>query len=166
MDVSMEVRSVIECVLADRIEPAIRDLAAASSSRPQGKEGACSMNEHGGGAMSSYLLILRRNQAEPLSLPQEEMFTRFKQFTPSLRERGALRAVERLKPSAEGTTARSRNGTVAIEGPYDGSTEGVIGFFLVEAADQEAAHTMAKECPILLVGGSVEIRETELFPRS
>jgi hypothetical protein len=34
MDVSTEVRSVIECVLADRIEPAIQDLAAAASYRP------------------------------------------------------------------------------------------------------------------------------------
>ncbi len=39
MDVSTEVRSVIECVLADRIEPAIRDLAAAASYRPQENEG-------------------------------------------------------------------------------------------------------------------------------
>ncbi|HEV8581375.1 MAG TPA: hypothetical protein VGX68_20100 [Thermoanaerobaculia bacterium] len=33
MDVSTEVRSVIECVLSDRIEPALRDLAAAASYR-------------------------------------------------------------------------------------------------------------------------------------
>ena len=115
--------------------------------------------------MSSYLLILRRNQAEELGLPQEEMFTRFKQFTQSLHESGALRAVERLKPSAEGTTARTHNGTITIEGPYDGSNESMIGFFLVEAVDEAAAQAMAKECPILLVGGSVEIRETELFPK-
>ncbi|HEV8578278.1 MAG TPA: hypothetical protein VGX68_04285 [Thermoanaerobaculia bacterium] len=37
MDVSTEVRSVIECILNDRIEPAIRDLAAAASYRPQEK---------------------------------------------------------------------------------------------------------------------------------
>jgi hypothetical protein len=34
MDVSTEVRSVIECVLNDCLEPAIRDLAAATSYRP------------------------------------------------------------------------------------------------------------------------------------
>jgi hypothetical protein len=37
MDVSTEVRSVIECVLNDSIEPAIRDLAAAASYRPKEK---------------------------------------------------------------------------------------------------------------------------------
>jgi hypothetical protein len=94
------------------------------------------------------------------------MFTRFQQFTRSLHENGALRAVERLRPAAEGTTARSRNGTVVFEGPYDFAKEDVIGFYLVEVADREAAHAIARECPILLVGGSVEIRETEIFPKS
>ena len=37
MDVATEVRSVIECVLNDSLEPAIRDLAAAASYRPKEK---------------------------------------------------------------------------------------------------------------------------------
>jgi hypothetical protein len=37
MDVSTEVRSIIECVLNDSIQPAIRDLAAAASYRPPAK---------------------------------------------------------------------------------------------------------------------------------
>ena len=38
MDVTTEVRSIIECVLNDSIQPAIRDLAAAASYRPPEKE--------------------------------------------------------------------------------------------------------------------------------
>ncbi len=38
MDVATEVRSVVECILADCIEPAIRDLAAAAAYRPTGQE--------------------------------------------------------------------------------------------------------------------------------
>jgi hypothetical protein len=37
MDVSTEVRSVIECVLDDSLRPAIRDLAAAASYRSTGR---------------------------------------------------------------------------------------------------------------------------------
>jgi hypothetical protein len=37
MDVSTEIRSVIECVLNDSLRPAIRDLAAAASYRPREK---------------------------------------------------------------------------------------------------------------------------------
>jgi len=42
MNVSAQVRSAIECVLTDRIEPAIRDLAAAASYRPQERGRAAS----------------------------------------------------------------------------------------------------------------------------
>lgn len=115
--------------------------------------------------MKRYLLILRRNQAEELSLPEADMLTRFKEWTQSLHDKGVLRAVERLKAAAEGSTVRTRNGIIAAEGPYDGSKEAVIGFFLVETADQATVHAIAKECPILVVGGSVEIRETEFFPK-
>lgn len=115
--------------------------------------------------MSAYLLILRRDQTRELGLPMDEMFTRFKDFTQSLHAKGALRAVERLKPSTEGTTAGRRDGEVTIEGPYDGSQEAVIGFYLIDVADRDAAHAVAKDCPILLAGGSVEIRETEEFPK-
>jgi hypothetical protein len=38
MDVSTEVRSIIECVLNDSLRPAIRDLAAAASYRPKKDE--------------------------------------------------------------------------------------------------------------------------------
>jgi hypothetical protein len=38
MDFPTEVRSVIECVLNDSLQPAIRDLAAAASYRPKKKE--------------------------------------------------------------------------------------------------------------------------------
>ena len=116
--------------------------------------------------MSSYLLILRRNQAEALGLPEAEMFTRFRDWTRALHENGVLQALERLKPSAEGTTLRARNGSNVTEGASDGASEAVIGYYLVVAADLASAQTIAKDCPILLVGGSVEIRETEPFPKS
>lgn len=37
MDASTEMRSIIECVLSDSIEPAIRDLQAAAAYKPAGK---------------------------------------------------------------------------------------------------------------------------------
>jgi hypothetical protein len=116
--------------------------------------------------MSKYMLILRRNQAEELGLSQAEMFARFKEFTVSLQESGVLVIFERLKAATEGKTVRTRHGTATLEGPFSGSNESVIGFYLIEADDEAAALAIARECPILRVGGSVEIRETEFFPSS
>lgn len=115
--------------------------------------------------MRSYLLILRRDQSAPLPLPEAEMFARFKGWTESLHHQGVLRAVERLKPSAEGTSLLSRNGQVVSDGPYQEAKEAVIGFYQLETPDHAAALALARDCPILLAGGSVEIREIEPFPR-
>jgi hypothetical protein len=38
-DAAAQIRSVIECVLADSLRPAIRDLAAAARFRPESEEG-------------------------------------------------------------------------------------------------------------------------------
>lgn len=115
--------------------------------------------------MSAYLLILRRDQTKDLGLPEADLFQRFTQWIGSLHERGWLRAVERLKAAAEGMTVRSRRGAVVAEGPYDACAEAVIGFLLVDAPDPSAAREIADECPILVAGGSVEIREIEHFPK-
>lgn len=40
MDISTEIRSVIECVLHDSLQPAIRDLGEAASYRPREEAGA------------------------------------------------------------------------------------------------------------------------------
>ena len=69
--------------------------------------------------MSTHLLILRRNQAEPLTVLQEEMLVRFQRFTESLREKGVLRGFERLKPSAQGATAREDGGIAAVSYPAE-----------------------------------------------
>lgn len=39
INVALEVRHVIECVLHDRLQPMIRELQAASTYRPKGEEG-------------------------------------------------------------------------------------------------------------------------------
>jgi hypothetical protein len=39
MDLSTEIRSVIECVLNDSLEPAIRDLEAVAADEPSSGEG-------------------------------------------------------------------------------------------------------------------------------
>jgi hypothetical protein len=112
-----------------------------------------------------FLLLLRRNQADELAIPEEAMLERFAEWTRSLQSKGILRAVERLKGSSGGFTVRARADVINIEGPYTDAKEDVVGIYLIEVADHSNAQTIAKECPILLVGGSVEIRETDSFPK-
>jgi hypothetical protein len=47
---------------------------------------------------------------------------------------------------------------VVTDGPFVESKEIVGGFSIVQAETIEAAAELAKGCPALLVGGSVEVR--------
>jgi hypothetical protein len=49
--------------------------------------------------------------------------------------------------------------TVTSGGVADGSTSGVNGYSIVTAADLAGATEMAKGCPMLSVGGTVEVHE-------
>jgi hypothetical protein len=49
--------------------------------------------------------------------------------------------------------------TVAANGVSEGTTSGVNGYSVLEAADLPAAVELAKGCPILTAGGSVEVHE-------
>ena len=60
----------------------------------------------------------------------------------------------------DGLTAETRvvNAKVVTDGPFVESKEIVGGFSIVQADTIEAAAELAKGCPALLAGGSVEVR--------
>jgi len=64
----------------------------------------------------------------------------------------------RLKPSANATTVRVANGkTQVLDGPYADTKEQIGGYFLIDAADLDAALSWAARCPAAS-HGVVEVR--------
>jgi hypothetical protein len=59
-----------------------------------------------------------------------------------------------------GKVVRGKQKTVH-DGPYAEAKDVVGGYFLVEASDLAHAVELSKGCPILEVGGSVEVRPVE-----
>ena len=59
--------------------------------------------------------------------------------------------------AAPGKVVRPEN--VITDGPYTEIKELLGGFSIVKAASLEEAAELAKGCPILAVGGNVEVRE-------
>jgi hypothetical protein len=49
------------------------------------------------------------------------------------------------------------------DGPYAEAKDVVGGYMLIEAEDLQHAADLAKDCPILDVGGSVEVRPTQIL---
>jgi hypothetical protein len=76
-------------------------------------------------------------------------------FAQMLQERNALRGGKELALASAATTLRHQGDDVSIsDGPFAETTEVLGGFYLIEAADLDAAIAMARELP----EGVVEIR--------
>ena len=76
-----------------------------------------------------------------------------------MRGKGLYDGGEALMPT--GKTVRPDN--VVTDGPYAESKELVGGYFLVKAASLEEASELAKSCPDLPLGGTVEVRDVVVF---
>ncbi|MBV9921944.1 MAG: hypothetical protein JOY78_13975 [Pseudonocardia sp.] len=64
-----------------------------------------------------------------------------------------------LAPAETATTMRSVEGELLLtDGPFAETKEVFGGFFLVEAADLDAALAIAARIPAVRMGGSVEVR--------
>jgi hypothetical protein len=65
---------------------------------------------------------------------------------------------ERLRPSNTATTVRIANGkTKVVNGPYAETKEQLGGYYMIEAADLDAAISWAARCPAAS-HGAVEVR--------
>ena len=65
----------------------------------------------------------------------------------------------RLVPS--GKVLKPEN--VIADGPYTEIKESIVGYSIVKAASVEEAAELAKGCPILAIGGNVEVREISIL---
>ncbi|HEY9262232.1 YciI family protein [Chitinophaga sp.] len=66
---------------------------------------------------------------------------------------------DRLHPSGKVLRANK----VVTDGPYTELKESLGGYSIVKAASLEDATELAKDCPIFLTGGSLEVREINVM---
>ncbi len=107
--------------------------------------------------MAKFLLLFR-DSAEPRSQPSPEEMQSFlamwgdwfQQFGPKILDGGdALLPTGRvLKPGGE-----------VANGPYVEAKEVIGGYSVIDAEHYEGAVEIAKACPIVKIGGAIEIRE-------
>ena len=110
--------------------------------------------------MARFMLVLRNEQFISSELPPERfepMMQAYFAWAEKLKQAGALVATERLAEG--GRTLRKRDDHVVVDGPYCETKELVGGYFVLEAASLDAAVELGRGCPILDLGGSVEVRE-------
>ena len=106
--------------------------------------------------LSEYLLLIRNNAWYQDLTPGEieEAMTQFTAWFEKLNREGKVKSSAPL--AAAGKTITSRN--MVTDGPFAESKEAVAGFFVVQAVSLDEAAEIAKGCPGLEYGQTVEVR--------
>ena len=110
--------------------------------------------------MTDYLLILRDHEQRWETFSPEEfqrIIGAFAAWNEKMQAEGSFVGAGKLT-SDRGVTLRGRGGELVVDGPYAEAKEAIAGYYRIRAADIEQAGEIARGCPILTYGGSVEVR--------
>jgi hypothetical protein len=108
--------------------------------------------------MKEFLFVFRTDySAMPVSTPEQAqaMTKRWMDWIADIEAQNKL-SDRGKRLSSTGKVVKSN---VVTNGPYTEIKESIGGYTLVKAASYEDAVEIAKGCPILPLGGNVEIRE-------
>ena len=108
--------------------------------------------------MKDFMFIFRNKTDRPHPTPEEmqTIMQPWMGWIDKLKKQNVYTAGEPLTPP--GKVVKGSEATVT-DGPFAESKEVVGGYFIVKANSFEEAAELAKDCPDLPNGGSVEVRE-------
>jgi len=91
---------------------------------------------------------------------RQEHFRKWAAWFKELGEKGCLK--EYGHPLEAGGKVVKGNSKTVNDGPYAEAKDVVGGYSVIEAKDLDEAAELARGCPILEVGGSVEVRPNQI----
>jgi len=108
-----------------------------------------------------YLLMIHTDEKAMEAARKEDagkIMAAYGAYTAAMKEAGVYVGGERLHPSATATVVRVKDGkNQVLNGPYAEIKEQLGGYYLIEAADLDAAIAWAARCPGAATG-AVEVR--------
>jgi hypothetical protein len=108
-----------------------------------------------------YMLLIHTDEAPFAKATPEQaaqMSAPYMAYNEALMKAGAMVSGERLASSSSATQVRVRSDkTEVLDGPFADTKEQLAGFYIIEAADQDAALKWAARCPGAS-HGTVEVR--------
>ncbi|MEY2881081.1 MAG: hypothetical protein RLZZ15_3461 [Verrucomicrobiota bacterium] len=113
----------------------------------------------------TYMFLFRQPADAPAGTPEQMQahFQKWMEWIGSMRAKGQYLAGEPLEEQP-GRVLRGPRGAKASDGPFAEAKEVVGGFMIIKAQSLAEASAIAKDCPGLEVGGSVEIRQVMPVP--
>jgi hypothetical protein len=109
--------------------------------------------------MKEFLLVFRRDFVSKEAQPSPEQFQNM--MKPWQDWMGSLAAQNKLvdpgnRLAQEGRVVKPKN--VVTNGPYVEIKEAIGGYIIIRANSFDEAAELSKGCPILAIGGNVEVR--------
>jgi len=108
-----------------------------------------------------YLLMICTDESAGAAVSPDEAAAstaEYGRFMEEMGTRGVLQGGERLRPTADATTVRVRDGeTVTSDGPFAETKEQIGGYFAVDCKDLDEAIEIAAKIPSAR-DGSIEVR--------
>jgi len=105
-----------------------------------------------------YLLLIYSAESDDANQDGAQLMADYGAFTQGIVQSGAFKAADRLRPVADATTVRVRDGkTLTTDGPFAETREQLGGYYLVEAKDLDEAIGIAAKVPTAK-HGSIEVR--------
>ena len=80
-----------------------------------------------------------------------------------LKKEGRLGPVARLLPTTAATTLRKDDPPVVLDGPYAETKEQLLGFYIIDCENLDAAVDVARDLGAANPGGAYEIRPVGVF---
>ncbi len=109
--------------------------------------------------MPEFILLLTGGDFSALSPAEmQSAYEKYMGWTMKLREEGSYIAADELEMT--GKIIQPGQTMIVSDGPFAESKEAVGGFYKIKAGGLDEAVEIAKGCPHLIYGGSVEVRPT------
>jgi hypothetical protein len=106
--------------------------------------------------MTTFTFLYRGREISPSPEQMQKTTEKWLAWFKELGEKGHIRDMGH--PLEDSGKVVAGKGKLVQDGPFAEAKDVIAGFTLVEADSLERATELAKGCPILEVGGSVEVR--------
>jgi hypothetical protein len=108
--------------------------------------------------MAQYAVLMYAPGADVDDVPRPEEREPHERYADQMRRSGVMVAAFALEPPVMTTSLRA---DMVTDGPFIESKEVVVGFYVLDVPDLDAALEIARRNPILQQGGGVEVRPVE-----
>lgn len=111
--------------------------------------------------MPEFVFLIRggAENAQDFSLQELQVHVnKYFAWIEDLTQAGHFKEGQPLAPQGKVVSRPAKQKAIIKDGPFAESKEAIQGFFLIQANDLAQAVELAQGCPVLDLGGSVEVR--------